>query len=100
MLWLCVNPPLPFAVTAAAVVVVVVVVVAAGISGTGTEETDNIVTWIAVGEALAPTLESSVELPFHVPLPTNHTLYSNQLFFVDLFRSLALIGEWLLPARL
>ena len=45
MLWLCVNPPLPFAVTAASVVVVVVVVVAAaGISGTGTEETDNIVT--------------------------------------------------------
>ena len=42
MLWLCVNPPLPFVVTA--VVVVVVVVVAAGISGTGTEETDNIVT--------------------------------------------------------
>lgn len=98
MLWLCVNPPLPFVVTAAVVVVVAVVV--AGISGTGTEETDNIVTWIADGEALAPTLESSVELPFHVPLPTNHTLYSNQLFFVDLFRSLALIGEWLLPARL
>lgn len=42
MLWLCVNPPLPFVVTAAVVVVVAVVV--AGISGTGTEETDNIVT--------------------------------------------------------
>ena len=98
MLWLCVNPPLPFVVTAAVVVVVAVVV--AGISGTGTEETDNIVTWIAVGEALAPTLESSVELLFHALLPTNHILYSGQLFFVDLFRSLALIGEWLLPARL
>lgn len=97
MLWLCVNPPLPFVVTAAVVVVVAVVV--AGISGTGTEETGNIVTWIAVGEALAPTLESSVELLFHALPPTNHTLYSNQLFFVDLFRSLALIGEWLLPAR-
>ena len=93
MLWLCVNPPLPFVVTAA------VAVAAAAVSGTGTEETDNIVTWIAVGEALAPTLESSVELPFHALLPTSHILYSYQLFFVDLFRSLALIGEWLLPAR-
>ena len=96
MLWLCVNPPLPFVVTVA---VAVAVAVAAGISGTGTEETDNIVTWIAVGEALAPTLESSVELPFHALLPTSHILYSYQLFFVDLFRSLALIGEWLIPAR-
>ena len=52
-----------------------------------------------VGQAAFPTLESSVELLFHALPPTNHTLYSNQLFFVDLFRSLALIGEWLLPAR-
>ena len=95
MLLPCVNPPLPFVVIAAAAVAV-----AAGISVIEPEETENIVTWIAVGEALAPTLESSVELLFHALLPTSHILYSDQLFFVDLFRSLALIGEWLLPARL
>ena len=86
MLLPCVNPPLPFVVTDA-------VVAAAGISVTEPEETENIVVWIAVGEALAPTLESSVELLFHALPPTNHILYSGQLFFVDLFRSLALIGE-------
>lgn len=46
-----------------------------------------------VGQAAFPTLESSVEPTFHVLPSTYYVKHSEQLSFVNLLQSLALIEE-------